>query len=231
MRPAHSGKAHISMRRPKAIGECDRCGFWHNKVDMVKQQQWAGNSLIDTGLLVGIDCLDVPQDQYRTLILPPDPEPVTNPRPSPNTTPVPATVGLPLTVTPENQGFTQYGLGSAAFLRGLPTQAGVLARVAALSGVPTPGGLTLHVVPQTPANTTVALVPVNVTRTFLLVFNPTQMPAQISKGTATYGARGNLSIGPNEAYFWATAQGLQPVYQGAMTAVGFASLPLWAWEA
>jgi hypothetical protein len=198
---------------------------------MVRQQQWAGNSLIDTGLLVGIDCLDVPQDQYRTVILPPDPMPINNPRPSPNTTPVPATVGLPLPVTPENQGFTQYGLGSAAFIGGLPTQAGVLAKVAALSGVLTPGGLTLHVVSLTPPNSPVALVPSNGTRTFLLVFNPTQMPAQISTGTATFGAIGNLSIGPNEAYFWATAQGLQPVYQGAMTAVGFASLPLWAWEA
>lgn len=85
---AHSGRARISMRRPKAIGECDRCGFWHNLVDLVPQKQWAGYSLIDTGYLVGRDCLDRPQEQLRAFILPPDPRPLPNTRRSPNITPL-----------------------------------------------------------------------------------------------------------------------------------------------
>lgn len=112
MRPMRSGRARISARRPKAIGECDRCGFWKNLDGLSPQMQWAGNTLRDTGLLVCSDtCLDVPQDQYRTPILPPDPFPRINPRPSPNTTPVPVTVGAPLPTSPENQGFTVYTVG------------------------------------------------------------------------------------------------------------------------
>lgn len=230
MRPAYSGRARVSTRSPTALAECDRCSLWWNRVSLSRQYQWGGSRLFDTGYLVCRDCLDVPQQQFRTPILPADPRPIINPRISKNITPVPSTVGLPLPITPENQGFSPYQIGPATFIGGLPTQAGVLASVAALSGVPTPA-VTLHVVPLSPANITVQLLPANAARTFLLIFNPTQLPAQFSLATATLGALGNLSVGPNEAYFWATAQGLQPVYQGAITAIGvYAPLPLWVWE-
>lgn len=106
-----SGRARISLTRPRAIGESDRSGFWYSLDDLRPQMQWAGNKLIDTGLRVGYDELDKPQPQFRTPILPPDPVPRINPRPSPNTTPVPVTVGAPLPTSPENQGFTVYTLG------------------------------------------------------------------------------------------------------------------------
>lgn len=107
----------------------------------------------------------------------------------------------------------------------------VLASVAAASGVPTPDDLSANIVPLVPANTTVALLPPNPERTFLLIYNPTYMPAQFSLGQAVQGGLNNLSIGPGQAYFWATAQGLAPVYTGPLTAVGlFAPLPLWVWE-
>lgn len=111
-------------------------------------------------------------------------------------------------------------------------QAQVLAAVAAASGVPTPpySSLASYVVTMQ-GNATVPLVPANPQREYLLIYNPTQMPAQISTGNATQGAITNLSIGPGQAYFWATAQGLSPVYTGAMTAIGlYPGLPLWAWE-
>jgi hypothetical protein len=77
----------------------------------------------------------------------------------------------------------------------------------------------------------IQVVPTNANRTFLLLYNPTQFPMQFSMGSATWGAITNLSIGPGQAYFWSTQQGLQPVYQGALTAVTlYPSLPLWAWE-
>ena len=37
--------------------------------------QWAGLGLIDTGFRVCSSCLDVPNPNERTLILPPDPPP------------------------------------------------------------------------------------------------------------------------------------------------------------
>ena len=187
MRVAYSGRARISVRSPAALAECDRCAMWWKRVNLIHQMQWAGNKLMDTGLLVCRECLDVPQEQFRTLILPADPMPVPNPRPSPNITPVPAFVGLPLSTTPDNRGFTQYQLGPATFIGGLPTQAGVLAQVAALSGVPTTvNGLTSYVVPMT--GNTVSLVPTNPSRVFLLLFNPTQFVAQVSFGLAVNGA-------------------------------------------
>ena len=85
---ARSGRARISMRQPRAMGECDRCSRWNNHASMVRQFQWSGNALVDTGLLVCRDCADRPQQQLRSIILPPDPRPIINARPSPNVTPI-----------------------------------------------------------------------------------------------------------------------------------------------
>jgi hypothetical protein len=112
--PMRSGRARISLRRPRAMGECDVCGGWHTLDDMVPQYQWVGNELRNLGLLVGRDCLDKPQDQFRSLILPADPTPRINPRPSSNATQVPSSLISPegaLPTSPENQGFTVYILG------------------------------------------------------------------------------------------------------------------------
>lgn len=110
MRPMRSGRATISMSRPRALGECDRCSEWRNLDYLFHQMQWTGNVLTDTGLLVCDDCLDVPQPQFKTPILPPDPYPRINPRPSPNTTPL-AYLGAPLPTSPDSQGFTVFILG------------------------------------------------------------------------------------------------------------------------
>lgn len=231
MRIAPSGRARIRIRHPTAIAECDRCSFWVSLDDLAPQFTWAGNSLVDTGLLVCIECLDRAQDQYRSPILPGDPIPRANPRPSSSVTRIPY-VGSPLPTTPENQGFTQYVLSASSQLFGQLTPAAVLAGVAAKSGVSTPNAASLisNVIPMG-GNTTVDLLAANANRTFLLIFNPTQFPAQISRVTAVNGAISNLSIGPNEAYFQATALGLGGAYTGSMTAVGlFAPLPLWVWE-
>lgn len=44
--------------------------------------QWSGTHLYNTGSLVCTagNCLDVPQEQLRTIILPPDPPPLQNSR-------------------------------------------------------------------------------------------------------------------------------------------------------
>ncbi len=111
------------------------------------------------------------------------------------------------------------------------TPSDVLSSIAAASGVAIPDDLAFNPVALSPSNTTVNLLAINASRSFLLVFNPAFVPAQFSLGTATQGAITNLSIGPGEAFFWATAQGLAPVYAGAMTAIGtFGQLSLWTWE-
>ncbi len=78
MRP--HGHARVDPRNPEAFGECDRCGRWFNHVDLSWQFQWAGTHLQNLRILVCRRCLDVPQEQLRTIILPPDPPPIMNAR-------------------------------------------------------------------------------------------------------------------------------------------------------
>jgi len=76
--------ARVDQTNPEAWAMCDRCGFWYNSSDLAWQYEWAGNQLYDIGVLVcttGNNCYDRPQEQFRTIILPPDPPPVVNARP------------------------------------------------------------------------------------------------------------------------------------------------------
>jgi hypothetical protein len=60
---------------------CDDCGFIWNLPRFQNQREWGGFSLINKFTLVCPKCLDVPNEQLRTLILPPDPDPVIFARP------------------------------------------------------------------------------------------------------------------------------------------------------
>lgn len=79
MRP--HGKARIDARSPRALAICDRCGFTFNHYTLNWQYQWAGNQLQDQGALVCRSCMDTPQEQLRTIVLPADPIPIMNARP------------------------------------------------------------------------------------------------------------------------------------------------------
>lgn len=75
--------ARVSETNPEAWAQCDRCGFWYNRSALVYQYEWAGNQLYNTGVLLCIEgnhCYDIPQEQFRTIILPPDPPPIVNAR-------------------------------------------------------------------------------------------------------------------------------------------------------
>ena len=78
MRP--HGRARVDASNPQAFAACDRCGSWVNRVDLQAEQQWAGLSIVETGFLVCELCWDTPNEQLRSIILPPDPVPVRNPR-------------------------------------------------------------------------------------------------------------------------------------------------------
>jgi hypothetical protein len=75
--------ARVDVVNPTGWSMCDRCGFYFNRNDLVWQYEWAGNSLYNTGVLVctvGPRCFDTPDEQLRTIILPPDPPPIVNAR-------------------------------------------------------------------------------------------------------------------------------------------------------
>lgn len=77
-----TGRGRVSASHPSALGVCDRCGFTYNLKDLVWQYQWAGPKLQNLRLLVCVPlCLDKPQEQLRTIVIPADPVPVLNPRP------------------------------------------------------------------------------------------------------------------------------------------------------
>jgi hypothetical protein len=78
MRP--HGKARVNPNSPEAFGECDSCGIVYNLADLTWQMDWAGNRIYNKRSLRCHRCLDVPQEQLRTIILPPDPLPVVNAR-------------------------------------------------------------------------------------------------------------------------------------------------------
>lgn len=74
--PAYSGRASIDPSNPSALGICQRCGNMWNLREIQSQFQWMGPSLQDTFVRVCPDCMDEPSEFLRTIILPPDPEPV-----------------------------------------------------------------------------------------------------------------------------------------------------------
>lgn len=76
-----TGRARVNSRSPEAQGCCDRCYFNFSLNDLTWQYQWSGVKLQNLRLLVCSECLDVPQPQLKTIIIPPDPIPVLNPRP------------------------------------------------------------------------------------------------------------------------------------------------------
>lgn len=80
MRP-HGIYAAVDPTDPEAFSQCDRCGFIRNRTDLVWQDAWAGMQIYNIQVLVCKDrCYDRPQEQLRTIILPPDPLPVQDAR-------------------------------------------------------------------------------------------------------------------------------------------------------
>jgi len=79
--PNRHGRARVDATAPSAFAICDTCGFEYLRSDLYAEKQWYGTKITDTGFLVCDICLDVPQEQLRTIILPPDPIPVSQPRP------------------------------------------------------------------------------------------------------------------------------------------------------
>ena len=72
-----AGRARVSAKSPRAFGVCFRCGMWYNRDQLTFQFQWMGTTLRNTYVLVcKRTCLDTPQEQLRSIILPADPVPI-----------------------------------------------------------------------------------------------------------------------------------------------------------
>lgn len=88
-----NGRASVSVNWPCAFAVCDRCGFLYNHKDLIWQNQWVGPRLQNLMILVCEDCLDKPQEQLRTLLIPADPIPIDTPRPADYSSMVPSYLG------------------------------------------------------------------------------------------------------------------------------------------
>ena len=73
---SQSGRARTNPSSPQAFGVCDRCGRWWNFVQLRYQYDWRGAALLNTYALVCPECYDTPNEQYRPLMITPDPAPV-----------------------------------------------------------------------------------------------------------------------------------------------------------
>ena len=79
----HPKRAAVDPTSPRAWATDDRSGFVGNHENLRPQFQWAGTRLVNTGILVYQDQLDVPQEQLRAVILPVDPPSIVSARPEP----------------------------------------------------------------------------------------------------------------------------------------------------
>lgn len=77
---SQQGRARVSLRSPRAAGQCDRCGFLYSHSDLRWQFDYAGAGLINKRMLVCRRCEDLPQNQLRSFVIPADPVPIQNPR-------------------------------------------------------------------------------------------------------------------------------------------------------
>jgi hypothetical protein len=77
----YSPHAPVDIDKPEAWGICDRCAFRYLRRDLHWQFDYRGNALANLRILVCDECTDTPNDQFRPIIIGPDPVPVKDPRP------------------------------------------------------------------------------------------------------------------------------------------------------
>jgi hypothetical protein len=79
----HPRGAETNPSSPRGWATCQRCGFVYNLFKLQVQADWAGTSIVSLNLQVCDTCLDEPQRQLGTIVLPPDPPPLMNALPEP----------------------------------------------------------------------------------------------------------------------------------------------------
>jgi hypothetical protein len=79
MRP--TSRFRVDSEAPRARGVCDFCGQHWQHSALVWQFEWVGPRLQNQRFLVCPPCNDKPNQQLRTIVIPPDPVPIMNSRP------------------------------------------------------------------------------------------------------------------------------------------------------
>jgi len=79
----HPRRAETDPSNPRGWATCQRCGFVTNLYKITAQKQWRGLALVDISVFVCEDCVDVPQRQLGTIVLPADPPGLLNALPEP----------------------------------------------------------------------------------------------------------------------------------------------------
>lgn len=74
------GMAGINARNPRAVGQCDCCGWTYSLQDLRYQMQYAGQKIINTHFRVCPTCYDIPSVRQNPYAIAPDPVPVKDPR-------------------------------------------------------------------------------------------------------------------------------------------------------
>ena len=77
----YRGRVRVDPQNPRGYGVCDFCGIQYQLERLEYQTEWQGPVLRRTGFRQCPVCLDRPNMQLRTVILPPDPVPLKDPRP------------------------------------------------------------------------------------------------------------------------------------------------------
>lgn len=75
------GHAYVDAASPRAWATCDGCGFLFNLEKLDFEREWEGPQLVNQHFLVCWRCKDKPQEQFRTIVPPADPEDIRDPRP------------------------------------------------------------------------------------------------------------------------------------------------------
>lgn len=148
-----AGRARVSPSSPVSQAVCDRCGMWYSITDLVWQHDYRGPVLQNLRILVCKQtCLDVPQSQLKSIVLPADPVPTLNARvepffademtymglsgstidpttgiPIPNTTGMSTVPGVPMTPEPIGRpdGLTQNATSPLQTVKGVVRHFGV----------------------------------------------------------------------------------------------------------
>lgn len=215
------GHARVNPNWPEAFAVCDRCYKLFNRVDLRNEMEWRGPRLMPTGYRVCRHCEDIPQQQFRPRILPPDPVPIIDPRPEfydlDN--------GL--------RGFTMYTLDAPPFPVSSPyfyfDKPYVLTTEQAVSGIPVPavtdfsGVIAASQVPQ-------LLIPAYVQRAYILIFNPTFLPLAISFDSSTaFNANTSIVLNTGQSLIWSASQGVN-LSANQLNITGFKpGQPYYAW--
>jgi hypothetical protein len=82
LRP-HPRRARVDPSNLVAWATCDGCGFEVSHDLLRWQYEYAGPGLINTRVLRCPLCINKPNPTLRTIVLPPDPDPLLNARPEP----------------------------------------------------------------------------------------------------------------------------------------------------